>query len=152
MTIATTNWTEKYRPKYFADIKGQKEAIEKLKVFLSKIKRGVVQKAVVLHGPPGTGKTAVAYAAANESNSEIFELNASDIRNNEKLREVLKPATQQASLTKKNKIILVDEIDGISEDDKGGLPELVELLDTTSHPIKMTANDIWIKKFSWLRK
>ena len=148
----TTNWTEKHRPKYFADIKGQEEAIGKIREFLNKIKRGGKQKAVVLHGPPGTGKTAVVYAAANETSSELFELNASDLRNNEKLKEVLKPATEQASLTKKGKIILVDEIDGISEDDKGGLLELIELIDTTSHPMIMTANDIWNKKFSGLRK
>jgi len=152
-----TNWTEKHRPKYFADIKGQDMAIEKIREFLynSRIdarKGGLRKKAIILHGPPGTGKTTIAYVAANESNSEIFELNASDLRNGEKLREILKPATEQQSLTKKGKIILVDEVDGISKKDRGGLQELLKLIESTSHPIIVTANDIWGKKFSELRR
>lgn len=145
-----TNWTEKYRPVYFIDIKGQEIAVEKIREFLRKFKRG--EKAIILYGPPGTGKTALSYVIANETNSEIFELNASDLRNSEKLREILRPATEQQALTKKGKIILVDEVDGISEVDRGGLSELIRLIESSSHPMIITANDIWNKKFSELRK
>ena len=146
----TTNWTEKYRPVYFIDIRGQESAVEKVREFLRKFrKKG---KAIILYGPAGTGKTALAYVIANETKSEIFELNASDLRNSEKLREILRPATEQQSLTKKGKIILVDEVDGISEADRGGLSELVRLIESSSHPMIITANDIWNKKFSELRK
>jgi len=144
------NWTEKHRPKYFIDIRGQELAVEKIKEFLRNFGKG--KKAVILHGPPGTGKTALAYVAANEMRSELFELNASDLRNSEKLREILKPATEQKSLIKKGKIILVDEVDGISGVDRGGLSELVRLIESSSHPMIITANDIWNKKFSELRK
>lgn len=155
--MTTKNWTEKHRPKYFADIKGQDLAIEKVREFLYNAridarKGELRKKAIILHGPPGIGKTTIAYVAANESNSEIFELNASDLRNSEKLKEILKPATEQQSLTKKGKIILVDEVDGISRKDRGGLQELLRLIETTSHPIIITANDIWGKKFSELRR
>ena len=149
MTEAT-NWTEKYRPVYFIDIKGQELAVEKIREFLRKFKRG--EKAIILYGPPGTGKTALAYVIANETKSEIFELNASDLRNSEKLRTILQPATEQQPLTKKSKIILVDEVDGISEVDRGGLSELAGLIESSSHPMIMTANDIWNKKFSELIK
>jgi len=148
-------WTEKYRPKFFGDIRGQSLAVEKVREFVKNVKagaRGGSKKALVLHGPPGTGKTALAYAAANETNSEIFELNASDLRNKEKLNEVLKPAIEQKSLTKENKIILVDEVDGISAVDRGGLTQLVSLIESTKYPIIITANDIWKKKLSPLRK
>jgi len=148
MTI--TNWTEKHRPKYFIDIRGQELAVEKIREFLRNFGKG--KKAVILHGPPGTGKTALAYVAANEMRSELFELNASDLRNSEKLREILRPATEQKSLIKKGKIILVDEVDGISGVDRGGLSELVRLIESSSHPMIITANDIWNKKFSELRK
>ncbi len=107
---------------------------------------------MILYGPAGTGKTALAYVIANETKSEIFELNASDLRDREKLREILRPATEQQPLTKKGKIILVDEVDGISGADRGGLSELVRLIESSSHPMIMTANDIWNKKFSELRK
>src|SRR3989338_2695059 len=133
-------WTEKYRPASFSEIKGQENAVSKLKSFLTKFdlekasKKISVKKAIVLYGPPGTGKTSLAYISARETNSEIFELNASDLRNKEKLNEILKPAIEQKSLVKKNKIILVDEADGMTGTDRGGVQELVHLIDKTEHP------------------
>ena len=145
-----TQWTEKYRPKFFGDVRGQSLAVERVKEFARH--RGRLKKALILHGPPGTGKTALAYVAANEINSEIFELNASDLGNEEKLNEVLKPAIEQKSLSKENKIILIDEVDGISVVDRGGLTQLISLIESTTYPIIITANDIWGKRFSGLRK
>src|SRR3989338_4614294 len=152
-TEKTKTWAEKYRPRYFTDIRGQALALEKLRSFLKTSNTGGTRgKAIALHGPPGTGKTSLAHVVANETKSEIFELNASDLRDREKLNEILKPATEQRSLTNKGKIILVDEVDGISEVDRGGLSELVDLIESSSHPMIITANDIWDKKFSELRK
>jgi len=150
-------WVEKYRPKIYLDIKGQDFAIKKIKEFiaefnLGKITKKRIRKAIILYGPPGTGKTTIAHVLANETNSEIFELNASDLRNREKLREILRPAIEQKSLTKKEKIILIDEVDGISATDKGGLLELLSLIEKTEYPIIITANSIWDKKFNILRK
>ncbi|MBW2997284.1 hypothetical protein KY349_03015 [Candidatus Woesearchaeota archaeon] len=57
------------------------------------------------------------------------------------------------SLFAKGKIILVDEIDGVSgTKDRGGIPELVRVIEETKFPIVMTANDPFGKKFSALRK
>jgi len=144
-------WIEKYRPKKFENMKGQEEAIIKVKNFINGFPKR--KKAIILHGPPGTGKTSMAYVIANEMDSEIFELNASDFRNKEKLQTILKPAIEQKSLTKKSKVILVDEVDGISGYyDRGGIVELLRLIDSTSYPIIITANNIWNKKFSSLRR
>jgi len=144
-------WTEKYRPKKFEDVKGQDLAVGKIKSFAKYF--GTGKKALILHGPPGTGKTTLAFVTAHETNSEIFELNASDIRNKIKLHEVLRPVMEQQSLSKKGKIILVDEVDGISGYyDRGGVQELVRLIELTSYPVIITANDVWHKKLSPIRK
>lgn len=143
-------WTEKYRPIYFIDVRGQEHAVEKIREFLRRFGKG--GKAIILHGPAGIGKTALAHVTAKETNTEIFELNASDLRNREKLDAILRPATEQKSLTKKGKIILVDEVDGISEADRGGITELLSLIESSAYPMIITANDIWGKKLSTLRK
>ena len=150
------NWTEKYRPRSFFEIKGQDEALRTVKKFISDFHLGALtkkgKKALILHGPPGIGKTTLAYVTAKEMDSEVFELNASDLRNKIKLQEILKPAMEQKSLTKKNKIILIDEVDGISVVDRGGLSELLSLIDLTYYPVIITANDIWGRKLSPLRR
>ena len=142
-------WCEKYRAYSLQDIKGQDLSIDKARLFIRQFPK---KKALILHGPPGIGKTSLAYAIAAENDSEILELNASDLRNKEKLREIIGPASKQFSLFKKSKIILVDEVDGISSSERGGLSELLALIEKTSFPILITANDIWHKKFSLLRQ
>ncbi len=147
--MTNKSWVEKYRPKTFSEIKGQEEAIAKSKIFIENFPH---KKAMIFYGPPGTGKTTLAHAISRETDSEIFELNASDLRNREKLREILKPAMEQKSFSKNKKIILIDEVDGISSADWGGLPELLSLIILTTYPVIITANDIWKRELSMLRK
>lgn len=142
-------WSEKYRAVKFSEIKGQELTIDKLKSFLRSFP---AKKAVVLHGPPGVGKTSMAYAIAAEYDAEIIEMNASDLRNKEKIAQIIGPASQQRSLFKKFKIILIDEVDGISTRDRGGLTELLGLIEKSSFPLIITANDIWQQKFNLLRQ
>lgn len=142
-------WCEKYRAKSFDDVRGQDLAIDKVRSFLRSFP---AKKVIVLHGPPGVGKTSLAYAIASEVDAEILELNASDLRDKEKISEIIGPASRQKSLFKKHKIILVDEVDGVSAiRDRGGLGELLALVEKSVFPIIVTANDIWQKKFNLLR-
>jgi len=140
---------EKYRAKSLLDIKGQDLVIQEMQMFFKSFPK---KKSLILNGPVGTGKTSMVLALAKEHNLELFELNASDLRNRSKLEEVLAPATKQRSLFKTGKIILMDEADGITASDRGGLPELLALIDKTNFPIIITANNIWQKKFNLLRK
>ena len=140
---------EKYRARKFDDIKGQDTAIQEIRNFFRTFPR---KRALILSGPVGTGKTSLAISLANEFNLELFELNASDLRNRSKLEEVLRPSIEQQSLFKKGKLILMDEADGITGTDRGGLPELIALIAKTSFPIIITANDIYDKEFSLLRQ
>ena len=140
---------EKYRAKKFVDIKGQDLVVQEVRDFFHNFPK---KKALILNGPVGTGKTSMVLALAAEEGLELFELNASDLRNRSSLEQVLRPSIEQQSLFSKSKLILMDEADGITGSDRGGVPELVALITQTSFPIVITANDIWQKKFSPLRK
>jgi len=72
-------------------------------------------KGVLLHGPPGTGKTRLALAVANESDATFFTINGPEImgsaygESEKRLREVFEEATRAAPA-----IIFIDEIDSIA--------------------------------------
>jgi len=140
---------EKYRVDRLDDLKGQSIVVEEIRNFMRMFP---AKKAMILNGPTGTGKTSMVLALAKEMDKELFELNASDLRNRKSLEAVLKPSLEQQSLFGKGKLILMDEADGITGSDRGGLPELIALISKTKVPIIITANDIWGKKFSLLRK
>ncbi|MBS3073909.1 replication factor C large subunit [Candidatus Pacearchaeota archaeon] len=145
MTLA-----EKYRPASFKEVRGQDFAIESIVRFIKNFPSE--KNAIILFGPAGTGKTTLAHVAARELGAELLEINSSDLRNREELEKIIKPASEQRSLFNKTKIILIDEVDGISKVDEGGLSALVEITKSTAFPIIMTANDIWDRKFAELRK
>jgi replication factor C large subunit len=46
----------------------------------------------------------------------------------------------------------MDEVDGVTGTDIGGIPELVRVMSITSYPIIMTCNDIWQSKLSPVRQ
>lgn len=140
-------FVNKYAPKKTNEILGQNLAVRNL---LDNIKNNIP---TLLHGPTGTGKTSSIYAIANEFDYEILEINSSNFRNKEKIQTTVGNASQQQSLFNKQKIILVDELDGISgTKDRGGIPALIKILAETKIPIIMTSNDIWNRKFNTLRK
>lgn len=147
----TENWVEKYRPQTISEIINQDEAIKKVKDFL--INFPSKKRALLLNGSPGIGKTTLVHAISNDTHSEIFELNASDLRNKFSLNAKLKPVLEQQPLFEKNKLILVDEVDGLSgTKDRGGVSELTSLIENTKYPIICVANDAWESKLSNLRK
>ncbi len=140
---------EKYSPILLKDIRGQDRAVRSLSDFM----KSKTKKSAVLYGPTGSGKTSSVYALAKELDLELVEVNASDFRNAEGMQSIIGSASKQMSLFSKGKIILVDEIDGLSGTaDRGGIPELIRIIDESPFPVICTAVDVFESKFSALRK
>ena len=145
-------FTFKYRPKTAKEIIGQESAIKKLRDFVVNFKKQK-KNAALLYGPSGTGKTISAYVIAKELNLEILEVNASDVRNADEINSLLGSAIGQMSLFSKGKLILVDEIDGLSgTKDRGGLQAITKLIEKSSFPIILTATNPWDYKFNNLKR
>lgn len=149
--IDATPWVERHKPQKTDEIVGQDNAVADVQAYVKNFKKG--QKALLLHGPPGTGKTVLAYALAFELDYELLEMNASDLRTKATVSEKIGHAVRQQSLLqKKGKIVLIDEVDGIyGTADRGGLLAIYEIIKESNYPVILTANDIWGKKMGTLR-
>ncbi len=145
-------FAEKYRPKSTKEIQGHDTAVEKTLAFVRN-HGSQKKKGLLLYGAAGTGKTSLAYAVAGELDLEIVEVNASDVRNKDAIQQRVGAATKQQSLFSKGKLILLDEIDGLSgTKDRGGAAAMAALIRESPFPVLLTANDPWSKKLSTLRK
>src|SRR3989338_428348 len=142
---------EKYRPRKIEEILGQEKAIASaIKAIKSWNRKS---KALLFYGPTGTGKTSSAHAIASSLGYEIYEVNASDARNKESLLAGIGNAISQTSLFSSSKIILIDEIDGISgTKDRGCLQEVSRQIEGSTFPIILTVIDPHDRKFSHLKK
>ena len=141
-------WTEKYKPRNVEEIAGQKKAIEEVLSFLEKWKPG---KALLLHGPPGVGKTLAAEVIASEKGMMLLQVNASDSRSGKELENMLEQSTQQKTLFHKGKIVLLDEVDGISGTERGAASSIASIIKSSRFPIILSANDPWKPKLRPLR-
>ncbi len=149
--MALQPFIKKYSPKKMADVIGQPSAVKELVGFIENFKTQK-KKAVLLYGDTGAGKTSAVHAYAKEHNLEIVEVNASDFRNEAGISGIVGAAVHQRSLFFQGKIILIDEVDGVSgTQDRGGIPAIANLIEKTTFPLILTANNPWDNKFSSLR-
>ncbi|KAK4182356.1 putative chromosome transmission fidelity protein 18 [Podospora australis] len=148
----TLLWTEKYRAKHFMDLVGDdltnRQVLRWLKrwdpiVFPHSAKKTSIsrrqqqaqaqgqpleeekphRKILMLHGPPGLGKTTLAHVCARQAGYEVLEINASDDRSRDvvkgRIRTTLGTETVRTVENKKaGKIarpvcVVVDEVDGV---------------------------------------
>ena len=121
-------WTEKYRPKRIAELVGQ----EAFRLDAEKWIEISDMPNVLLHGPAGVGKTAAGGILANEilkkeMDSNFIEINASDDRRLEVVRTTIKDFAQQKAIGDVPfKIILLDEMGGMTPDSQNALKRIME--------------------------
>ena len=121
-------WTEKYRPRSLDEMVDQEEIVSRLKGFVEA--RNVPH--CLFAGPPGTGKTTAALCLAHDLYGEgymnyIMELNASDERGIDVVRETVKTFARTRSMGEVPfKILILDEADNMTADAQQALRRTME--------------------------
>ncbi|KAK4172556.1 putative replication factor C subunit 1 [Triangularia setosa] len=163
----TQLWTTKYAPTALNQICGNKANVERIQGWLKnwpKHKKYDFQKrgadgmggyrAIIISGPPGIGKTTSAHLAAKLEGYDVIESNASDSRskklvengvmevvNNTSLLGYFAGDGKAADVGKKKIVLVMDEVDGMSAGDRGGVGALAKLCKKTEVPMILICND-----------
>lgn len=106
-------WELKYRPGTIS------ECIlpaEDKKIFEGIVAKGLIPNLILVSASPGTGKTTVARALCNDTNSEMFFVKGSDCRIDFVRNELTRFASSK-SIEGRRKVIVIDEYDsqGVAE-------------------------------------
>ncbi|KAJ5780165.1 hypothetical protein N7457_005325 [Penicillium paradoxum] len=160
-------WTTKYAPTSIAMICGNKLAVEKIQNWLrnwynnakADFKKGGkdgsgTYRAVMIHGPPGIGKTTAAHLVAKLEGFDIVETNASDTRSKKLVENSTLGVLDTTSLQgyfagqgkqvegeKKKLVLIMDEVDGMSAGDRGGVGAVAAIVKKTKIPIILVCNE-----------
>ena len=133
-------WTEKYRPRTLDEVVGQEDIVERLKAY---VKTGNLPH-LLFAGPPGTGKTTCAIALARDLfgdawKSQFFELNSSDERGIDVVRNKIKEYARMVPLGGNFNVLFLDECDHLTGDAQAALRRTMEMYTRSSRFI-LSAN------------
>eukprot|EP00835_Amoeboradix_gromovi_P001572 NODE_74_length_23402_cov_1.166974.p5 type:complete len:321 gc:universal NODE_74_length_23402_cov_1.166974:20736-19774(-) len=123
-------WVEKYRPHTLEDICGQDHVVSSLKGYL----KTNSMPHLLFYGAAGTGKTSTILAYVKQFYSQysksykdyVLELNASDERGIQVVREKVKLFARQTCKDVPYKVIILDEFDAMTMDAQAALRRIME--------------------------
>ena len=140
-----TDWTEKYRPSSLSELRGNNTARDELREWADSWEDH--GEAVVLHGPPGVGKTSAAHALAADHDWPTIEMNASDSRKKDVIKRVAGEAARSGTLAAGGagrRLLVMDEADNIHGNvDRGGTRATTDLVKDAGQPVVLVANDYY---------
>ncbi len=96
------------RPRNLEEFSGQKHILGEGKLLKRAIEADRISS-LILYGPPGSGKTALAYCVSRLTNAHFVTVNATT-SNVEELRERILEAKQRLNSQQKKTILFIDEI------------------------------------------
>ena len=105
-----------------------------LKSFEANKNNMLIKKGIYVYGTPGTGKTTFVSNILKEMGYDIINYDAGDIRNTSVIEDITKHNMSDKNIMslfnkKVKKIaIIMDEIDGMNNGDKGGINTLIKLI------------------------
>ncbi|MEM2138309.1 MAG: replication factor C large subunit [Candidatus Anstonellaceae archaeon] len=140
------------KPTAVSQLIGNPTAFEEVKKWASSWASGKKEKPLLVYGATGIGKTALAHALAAELGWELFEFNASDLRDEESVSRILAAASSSGSLFGSLKLILIDDVDSLSgREDRGGSGAIAKVLAASQQPTILTAHDYYDRKIQTIR-
>jgi len=121
---------------------------------MNQIKKSIQnpKKPILLYGSTGTGKTEIIKSIAKELNHDLIEINASDTRSEKRIEELLGQTIQQTSLFKKGKIILIDELEGLTGKDRNASKGITNIIKKSKFPVILIVKNPYTEKMVNLRK
>ncbi|MDD5339617.1 MAG: replication factor C large subunit [Candidatus ainarchaeum sp.] len=145
-------YTVKYAPKKLDELLGNEDRVAHVKNWVLQWLSGKKRKPLLLWGPPGIGKTTMAYAIKQEFDLDLLELNASELRNRERVERITHGASLAGGLFGRGRLVLIDDADVLAgRADSGGSGAITDFLRESPCPTIVTATDVWDKKLAPIR-
>ena len=154
-----TLWAEKWRPKTFFDFVGNELTNRKILTWLRQWDRVVFEKnlkpmttedenssrftdpfgrperkVLLITGAPGLGKTTAAHVIAKQAGYEVMEINASDERAGQRVKDKVNNSLTTSTFSGKPTCLIADEVDGGAE--FGFIKVLMDILNDDAKSVK----------------